>query len=96
LNYSFAVVLLAFLLGVLRLPSSWVTLMLKRRSVLHLFKHFWITWFFQTLVVAGGIYLADRIGLLNPVGYVIAITTFTSALGASILWVLHRPSRILP
>jgi hypothetical protein len=93
MNYSFAAFVVGFLLGVLWFPSLLVALRLKRLSAPNPFQHLFITWVLQVFVAASGIFLADYVGLHNPAGYVLAITSVTGFLGACFLWRRQRPHR---
>ena len=77
----FAVLIIMVLLAVLWTPP-WI--MLPRGEGL---RAMWRIWIAQVIIAAALIFLADRIGLLNPVGYMLGIC-FLVGLGGA--FVLHR------
>ena len=77
----FAVLVTVLLLAVLWAPS-WVVL--PRDEGL---KAVWRIWIAQVIVAAALIFLADKIGLLNPAGYMLVICFGVGLVGA---FVLHR------
>jgi hypothetical protein len=77
----FAVFVIVVLLAVLWTPS-WIVL--RRGEGL---RAVWRIWIVQVIVATALIFLADRIGLLNPAGYMLGICFLVGLVGA---FFLHR------
>ncbi len=83
----FAVFVIIALLAVLWTPS-WIVL--RRGEGL---RALWRIWIAQVIVATALIFLADRIGLLNPAGYMLGICFLVGLVGA---FVLHRAQATRP
>ena len=78
-------------------PVTWVALRLWRRGDLGAFRPLRAVWLVQVALACGLVFAADSLGLLNPMGYVVAIVLAVSGGGAVLygVWRLlaHRPAR---
>lgn len=81
----FAVLVIMVLLAVLWTPS-WIALSHGARL-----RRVWRIWIAQVIVATALIFLADRIGLLNPAGYMLGICFMVGLAGA---FVVHRSKAI--
>ena len=82
----FALVVIAVLLAVLWAPS-WIVLRCNRAVFGEGLRAVWRILIAQVIIAAALIFLADRIGLRNPAGYMLGIC-FVVGLGGA--FVLHR------
>lgn len=76
----FAAVLICVLLVLLTVPSLLVLVRFGRLTPKQALRRAWSTWIGLVVVAVGLIYLANAIGMTNPLGYVLGIC---SALGVS-------------
>jgi hypothetical protein len=81
----FAVLVITVLLAVLWTPS-WIVLRRNRAVFGEGLRAVWRIWIAQVLVAAALILLADRVGLLNPAGYMLGICFLVGLVGAFVLY----------
>ena len=89
----FAVVVVSVLLVVLLAPSCGVLIFLNRFTFDQSVRAAWHIWVTQVVVSIALIFLADRLGLLNPLGYMLGICVLVGFAGALFLWLKNRIDR---
>jgi hypothetical protein len=81
----FAVVVIVLLLMVLLAPSWVVLFLLNRLTFGQAVRAAWSVWAMQVIASIALIFLADRVGLLNPAGYSLGICALVGLTGAVFL-----------
>lgn len=82
----FVTILVTAFLAVLLAPS-WVALIIfGRLTIRQALRKGWPVWIGQIVVAVAWIFLADAVGLTNPLGYTFGICTFVGVCGAAFLW----------
>ncbi|WP_454649353.1 hypothetical protein [Bradyrhizobium liaoningense] len=77
----FAVVVIVVLLAVLLAPS-WVVLYFRWTTLVPAIEAAWRVWIAQVMASIMLTVLADRLGLMNPAGYALAICLLVGLAGA--------------
>jgi len=93
MGYLLLCVMVVFLLCVLWAPTTLVLLRVKRLEKSLFIKCIAVIFPIQLVVGVSLIVIADFIGLLNPGGYILAITILTS--GAGVAAALRWPDRTI-
>jgi len=82
----FATVFLGVLLIMLLAPSWIVLAHVGRLKAGEVLRRAWLIWIGLVLAAAGLIFLADAIGLTNPLGYTLGIIVALGVAGAGFFW----------
>jgi len=89
----FVAIVGSVLLAALWLPSLAVLFFGGRRPLVHAMRKIGMLWLAQAMAAAALIYLADAVGLANPVGYSLAICMAIGCAGALALGYAMRGGR---
>lgn len=82
----FATILVGFLLSVLLGPSWLLLIRFRKLTAVQALQRARLAWIAMIVIAAALIFLADAIGLTNPLGYMLGICFALGTSGAVFLW----------